>query len=119
MKAWTRVDDNNLSTLAPLLCGVPRGSILGPLLFLIYINDIANCTNKLLFYLFADDTTIFITDDKNQTLFDTMNCELEYLSNWFHVNFLSLNSKKLIILFSLDLETKWLTTQIRVLYWTM
>ena len=67
---------------------------IGPLLFLIYINDIANCTNNLLFYLFADDTSVFITGEKNQTLFDNMNYELPNLSNWFNANFLSLNPNK-------------------------
>src|SRR6218665_107548 len=83
-----------ISNLVPITCGVPQGSILGPLLFLIYINDIANCTTNLLFYLFADDTSVFITGEKDQTLFENMNCELPNISNWFNANFLSLSPNK-------------------------
>lgn len=47
-----------ISDEAYISCGIPQGSVLGPLLFLLYINDIQNCSNKLRFYLFADDMNI-------------------------------------------------------------
>jgi retron-type reverse transcriptase len=47
------------SCLKQIVCGVPQGSILGPLLFILYINDIVNCSNILAFILFADDTNLF------------------------------------------------------------
>ena len=54
---------NEKSSLLEMTCGVPQGSSLGPLLFLIYMNDIANSSNKLSFRLFADDANIFYTAD--------------------------------------------------------
>ena len=77
-----------------LKCGVPQGSILGPLLFLIYINDICNVSNVLSYTLFADDTTVFYSHHDIQSLEQTMNQELPKLTLWFRSNALSLNVQK-------------------------
>ena len=83
-----------ISSKITVTCGVPQGSILGPLLFLLYINDIANCSNLLNFILFGDDTSIYHSDRDSATLIRKTNCELDKLSDWFKANKLSLNLKK-------------------------
>ena len=82
------------STLESISCGVPQDSILGPILFLLYINDIYRCSALLQFFLFADDTTILYSSKNIVELIDTVNKELLTLTDWFRANKLSLNVSK-------------------------
>ena len=86
--------DNFQSTLQTVKCGVPQGSVLGPLLFLVYINDIANSSKLVSFHLFADDTALFFSHKNTYTLQETLNNELLKITNWLLANKLSLNVNK-------------------------
>ena len=92
-KQFVRVNEI-LSDNMSLSCGVPQGSILGPLLFILYVNDIANCSKLLHFILFADDTNLFYSNENLVDLVNTLNLELIKLSEWFQCNKLSINVSK-------------------------
>ena len=77
-----------------ILCGVSQGSILGPLLFLVYVNDLYISSKSLQFILFADDTNIFLSGKDLKSIFLTLNKELEKVSEWFRANKISLNASK-------------------------
>ena len=87
-------------------CGVPQGSLLGPLLFIIYINDFCKSSDKLSFILFADDTNLFFSHRNPHTLVETINIELFKISQWIRANKLSLNfSKTKFMLFSKSIDS--------------
>ena len=75
------------------MCGVPQGSILGPLLFLLYVNDIHQACESSILSL-ADDTTLYISDHNLISLFGKVNEEINKLYKWFCANKLSLNANK-------------------------
>ena len=93
-KQITEIGPLNISKKATVLSGVPQGSVLGPLLFLVYINDICNSCNQMKFYLFADDTNLLYADKNLKSLESTINDELCKLYDWLIANKLSLNIKK-------------------------
>ena len=73
---------------------MPQGSILGPLLFIIYINDIIHSSTVFKFIIFADDTTLYTTLDTQEDINDILNDELVQINNWLKVNQLFLNVAK-------------------------
>ena len=75
-------------------CGVPHGSILGPLFFLFYINDLPQCLDKTKPRLFADDTNLTVSGDSITDLETAVNSDLEKLRKWLIANKLSLNVAK-------------------------
>ena len=88
--------DNFDSTRLEIKTGIPQGSILGPLFFSIYINDLINSSNKFKFLMYADDTTLYfnLEDFPAQNRSMLINNELERVNTWLKLNKLTLNVEK-------------------------
>jgi len=85
---------NYESNLEYITYGVPQGSVLGPLLFLMYMNDIQYAVPDAKLKLFADDTNLFLYNSDPINLFAAANISMSQLYGWFTVNCLSLNLSK-------------------------
>ena len=93
-KQFVNSSDKINTTFLEIQCGVPQGSILGPLLFLIYVNDLCKASPEISTLMFADDSNLFLSHKSIDALFTTMKSELEKVSEWFKANKLSLNTGK-------------------------
>jgi len=96
--------DNCNSNCSVMRTGVPQGSVLGPVLFLLYINDMSKCSDKLNFVHFADDTTVFCSGDGIIDVASNVNRELSFVSEWLKANRLSLNIGKTTFMVTSDAE---------------
>ena len=85
---------NFKSQIKSITCGVSQGSILGSLLFILYINDLANVSNVLFPILFADDTSVYLEADNESDLIKTLNEELAKLNICLNANKLTINIAK-------------------------
>ena len=88
---YIQIDENSKTDLKYVTCGVPQGSINGPLLFLVYINDLLNASRLLDPIIFDDDTNLSFNHKDIKHLFTAVNNKLVNIKDWFTANKLSLN----------------------------
>ena len=93
-KQYIQIDENRKTDFKYVTCGAPQRSILGPLLFLVYVNDLPNASRLLDPIMFADDTNLFFNHKNIKHLFTVVNNELVNIKDWFTANKLSLNLEK-------------------------
>lgn len=86
--------ENCVSEYKSVLHGVPQGSVLGPLLFNVYVNDIVKTSSDASFVLYADDTSLFVSGSNSEEVFTKAQVELQRLYTWSKSNGLKINSNK-------------------------
>ena len=91
---YVQINDHK-SSLRLINCGVPQGSVLGPLLFILYINDLVNCSKeKIKIRIFADDTAVYFACSNIADFKKLIKAIMENLDKWFTANLLTLNTDK-------------------------
>ena len=88
--------NNTSSSFLRIECGVPQGSIFGPILFILYINDLPRVSTKLKFLLYADDTNILYENTDANAIIKTINMEMQKIMEWFKSNKLHINVNKTV-----------------------
>ena len=91
--------NDDVSSLMEILFGVPQGSILGPILFLLFINDLPTCLTKCQCNLFADDTVLYTTNNKEKDVLTDLQTDMNNVFEWFKLNRLSVNVSKSCTMF--------------------
>ena len=93
-RTQTTLANNICSQKAAIKCGVPQGSVLGPLLFLIYVNDMKSILQHSKHYLYADDTVIYCSGDNVEDVVNKLQTDLTRYETWCKGNKLTVNTKK-------------------------
>ena len=88
--------NNELSAESVITCGVPQGSLLGPLLFIIYINDLVDSVKTCKIQLYADDTVLYFSHRSSHIIQQTLQTELENVNKWMSRNKLTVNCQKTV-----------------------
>ena len=88
--------NNTSSSFLRIECGAPQGSILGPIFFLLCINDLPRVSTKLKFLLYADDTNILYENTDTKTMIKTINVKMPKIIEWFKSNKLHININKTV-----------------------
>ena len=84
--------NGSLSNSQILTCGIPQGTILGPLLFILYIYDLPNCLSNSVARMYADDTHLTFASNNIESINDVMNHDLSNVNTWLTANKFTLNS---------------------------